>query len=75
MQYIKNRKFLYFGSSDANIKQIWQGKFLTCYKSIASCFAIKLDDVYGEYNKKYTSINWGYDQWNKSFSYLQKKLH
>lgn len=67
-------KILYFGTSNPNIKEISEGKFLTSFKSIACCFAIDLNDVYGELNKKYTSINWGYDQWNKSESYLNKQL-
>lgn len=67
-------KKLYFGSSDSNVVEIFSGKFLTTFKSIACCFAINLDDVYGELNKKYTSINWGYDQWNKSETYLNKQL-
>lgn len=64
---------LYFGSPKNDIKQIYKGKFLTSFKSIACCFAINLDDVYGQFNKKYTSINWGYDQWNKSEEYLNKQ--
>ena len=67
-------KILYFGNSNPNIKEISEGKFLTSFKSIAYCFAIDLNDVYGELNKKYTSINWGYDQWNKSENYLNKQL-
>ena len=67
-------KTLYFGSPLNNIKEITTGKFLTSFKSIACCFAIDLEEVYGELNKKYTSINWGYDQWNKSENYLNKQL-
>ena len=66
-------KTLYFGSSNPNIKEISKGKFLTTFKSIACCFAIDLNDVYQE-NKKYYSINWGYDQWSKSEKYLNKQL-
>lgn len=69
-----NTNKLYFGSPDANIKEIANGKFLTTFKSIACCFGIDLEEVYGDLNKKYTSINWGYDQWNKSESYLNKQL-
>lgn len=69
-----NIKKLYFGSSDSNIKEITSGKFLTSFKSIACCFAINLEEVYGELNKKYTSINWGYDQWTKNENYLNKQL-
>ena len=50
-------KILYFGASNPNIKEISEGKFLTSFKSIACCFAIDLNDVYGELNKKYTSIS------------------
>ena len=67
-------KSLYFGSTKNNIKEITAGKFLTSFKSIACCFAIDLEEVYGDLNKKYTSINWGYDQWNKSETYLNKQL-
>ena len=67
-------KTLYFGSSNPDIKEISKGKFLTTFKSIACCFAIDLNDVYGDLNKKYTSINWGYDQWSKSENYLNKQL-
>ena len=63
---------LYFGSSDKQIKQIHNGNFLTQYKAIASCFRIDKNDLYGEFNKKYTSINWSYDIWNLSFKELQK---
>ena len=66
-------KTLYFGSPSADIKDISSGKFLTTFKAIASCFAIDLNEVYGELNKKYTSINWGYDQWEKSENYLNKQ--
>ena len=66
-------KTLYFGSSNPDIKEISKGKFLTTFKSIASCFAINLNDVYQE-NKRYYSINWGYDQWSKSEKYLNKQL-
>ena len=67
-------KTLYFGSSNPDIKEISKGKFLTTFKSIACCFAIDLNDVYGDLNKKYTSINWGYDQWSKSENYLNKQI-
>lgn len=63
----------YFGSPRKDIKQIYKGKFLTTFKSIACCFAINLDQVYGQFNKKYTSINWGYDQWSKSEKELEKQ--
>lgn len=66
-------KILYFGSHNDNIKEISSGKFLTSFKSIACCFAINLEEVYGDLNKKYTSINWGYDQWSKSKKYLEKQ--
>lgn len=69
-----NTNILFFGSSENNIEYITCGKFLTSFKSIACCFAINLEEVYGELNKKYTSINWGYDQWNKSETYLNKQL-
>ena len=68
-----NTKILYFGSPQKDIKQIKEGKFLTTFKSIAACFAIDLEEVYGQLNKKYTSINWGYDQWQKSENYLNKQ--
>lgn len=71
---IKDTNVLFFGSPTANIQYITAGKFLTSFKSIACCFAINLEEVYGDLNKKYTSINWGYDQWNKSESYLNKQL-
>lgn len=68
-----NIKYLYFGSSKDDIKEITSGKFLTTFKSIACCFAIDLNECYGELNKKYTLINWGYDQWEKSENYLNKQ--
>ena len=70
---IENIKKLYFGSTKQNIKEIRAGKFLTAFKSIASCFAINLEECYGELNKKYTSINWSFDQWQKSEAYLKKQ--
>lgn len=73
MKILNDIKTLYFGSSNGDIKEITSGKFLTCFKAIASCFAINLDEVYGELNKKYTSINWGYDQWEKSENELNKQ--
>jgi hypothetical protein len=69
-----NVKKLYFGSSRNDIQNISSGKFLTSYKSIACCFAIDLEEVYGDLNKKYTSIDWSYDQWNKSEKYLEQQL-
>ena len=68
-----NIKYLYFGSPKDDIKEITSGKFLTTFKPIACCFAIDLQEVYGKLNKKYTSINWGYDQWEKSENYLNKQ--
>lgn len=65
---------LYFGSSKKDITQISNGKFLTTFKSIAACFAIDLNDCYGDLNKKYTSINWSFDQWQKSEQYLNKQI-
>lgn len=67
-----NTKYLYFGSHYKH-KQITNGKFLTSFIPIACCFAIDLNEVYGELNKKYTSINWGYDIWSKSEKYLEKQ--
>ena len=67
-----NSKYLYFGSHYEH-KQITKGKFLTSFIPIACCFAIDLNEVYGELNKKYTSINWGYDIWSKSEKYLEKQ--
>lgn len=63
---------LYFGSPINNIKQIYKGKFLTQYKAIASCFCIDKNDLFGQFNKKYTSINWSYNIWNLSIKQLQK---
>ena len=66
-------KYLYFGSSESNITEITNGKFLTTFIPIACCFAIPIDDVYGELNKRYYSINFGYDIWEKSEAYLAKQ--
>lgn len=63
---------LYFGSYKNDIKQIYKGKFLTQYKAIASCFCINKNDLFGQFNKKYTSINWSYDIWNLPIKKLQK---
>lgn len=71
---LNERRELYFGSPDGNITEIFSGKFLTCYKSIACCFAIDLKDTFGDLNKRYTSINWGFDQWSKSENYLERQV-
>lgn len=68
-----NIKNFYFGSPKEDIKEITSGKFLTEFISIACCFAIDQNEIYGELNKKYTSINWSYDQWQKSENYLNKQ--
>ena len=66
-------KYLYFGSSEKDLSEITDGKFLTTFFPIACCFAISINDIYGELNKRYYSINFGYDIWEKSESYLSKQ--
>ena len=70
---LTNIKTLYFGSYDNDITEIFAGKFLTAFKSIACCFAIPINDIYGSENSSYISINFGYDIWNKSKEYLNKQ--
>ena len=53
-------KYLYFGSSEKDLSEITDGKFLTTFFPIACCFAISIDDIYGELNKRYYSINFGH---------------
>ena len=66
-------KYLYFGSPKNDIKEITSGKFLTTFIPIACCFTIDVDDLYGPLNKRYYSINWGYDIWSKDEQYLSKQ--
>lgn len=70
---LNNIKILYFGSYDNDITEISTGKFLTTFKAIACCFAIPINDIYGDENSGYLNINFGYDIWSKSEVYLNKQ--